>query len=138
MVAAGSPMTFRGEAPGPIARGPVAALAAVKNLASVGGGYFAANSAHPYENPNAWTNLLSVVSILLFPFGVVVAYGRMLGRPRHAAMLFAVTFVLLAAMTAWAVHFDDVQPNPALLGRHEYAPARDGIDLPALPALPVE
>src|SRR5262249_51476467 len=83
-------------------------------------------------------NLLSVVSILLFPFGVVVTYGRMLGRPRHAAVLFAVMFVLLAAMTVWAVLFDDSRPNPALLEREEWVMPRDGIDLPALPELPVD
>src|SRR5262249_43336918 len=80
LVASGVPMTFEGQAPtsagGPIARGPVAALVPVKNLASVGGGFFSANSAHPYENPSAWTNFLSCVCILLFPCAVVVQFGR--------------------------------------------------------------
>jgi K+-transporting ATPase ATPase A chain len=136
-IAAGVPMTFRGEAPGPIARGPVAALAAIKNLASVGGGFFAANSAHPFENPNAFTNLLCVVSILLFPFAVVVTYGRMLAKMRHAVILFVVMFVLLVGMTAWAVTFDDTAPNPALLPRQASAEG-DDLVLPALPALPVD
>jgi K+-transporting ATPase ATPase A chain len=137
MIAAGVPMTFRGEAPGEIARGPVAALVPVKNLASVGGGFFGANSAHPYENPNAFTNLVSVVSILLFPCAVVVTYGRMLGKMRHAAILFAVMFVILSAMTAWAVTFDDSTPNPALSSREASAEG-EALKSPALPALPVD
>src|SRR5262249_52741655 len=77
-------------AAGPVALGPVAALAPVKHLASVGGGFFAANSAHPFENPCAWTNLLSLVGILLFPCAVVVMFRRIRGRGRPAAVLYTV------------------------------------------------
>jgi K+-transporting ATPase ATPase A chain len=140
-LADGVPMTFRGAVhlpDGAIARGPVAAVVPVKNLASVGGGFFAANSAHPFENPSAWSNLLSIVCILLFPLGVVVMFGRMVRQPRHAGVLFGVMLVLLAGMTAWCLRFNDGRPNPALLGRDAWALGRDHIDLPALPPLPVE
>jgi K+-transporting ATPase ATPase A chain len=118
-LAAGTPMTFEG-AVGLgegrfLARGPVAALVPIKNLASVGGGFFGANSAHPFESPSAESNLLTCVCILLFPSAVIVMFGRMLQQARHALALYAVMVALLAGMTAWAVHFNDDRPNPALL-----------------------
>jgi K+-transporting ATPase ATPase A chain len=113
------PMTFDGPASapnGPIARGPVAALVPIKNLASVGGGFFAANSAHPYENPAAWTNFLSCLCILLFPCAVVVMFGRMLQRMRHAVLLYVVMMVLFLGMTGWVAVYDAARPNPGLAG----------------------
>ena len=68
-----------------IARGPVAAVVAIKHLGTNGGGFFGANSAHPFENPSAWTNFLECVSILIFPFSLIVMFGRMLDSMRHAA-----------------------------------------------------
>jgi K+-transporting ATPase ATPase A chain len=125
LIASGVPMTFAGAAAvqtleGPvqtIARGPVAALVPVKNLASVGGGFFGANSAHPFENPTALSNFVECVTILLFPAACVVAFGRMLRRGRQALVLYAVMLILLVAMTAWSVVADDGCPNPALAGR---------------------
>jgi K+-transporting ATPase ATPase A chain len=137
-LAAGTPMTFAGAAPGPIARGPVAVLVPIKNLASVGGGFFGANSAHPFENPTAWTNLLSCLGILLFPCAVVVMFGVMLGRLRHAAVLYGVMLVLCAGMIGWAVHFDAAQPNPALLAHSAWTRGTAGASVAELPALPVE
>ena len=63
-----------------IARGPVAAVMPIKHLGTNGGGFFGANSAHPFENPTAWTNFLECINILLFPFSLVVMFGRMLNR----------------------------------------------------------
>jgi K+-transporting ATPase ATPase A chain len=133
LLAAGVPMTFAGAAPAAtveapaqaqmIARGPVAALVPVKNLASVGGGFFGANSAHPFENPGAWANLLECVSILLFPAAVIVMFGRMLGRMRHAAVLYAVMLALLVGMLAWTAYWDAGRPNPALLAQSAQSPA---------------
>jgi K+-transporting ATPase ATPase A chain len=124
-LAAGVPMTFEGSAPvaggGPIARGPVAALVPVKNLASVGGGFFAANSSHPFENPSPAANLLSCVCILLFPASVIVMFGKMLRQMRHAVVLYCVMVALLAGLTAWAVYFNDQTANPALI--HSARPA---------------
>ena len=97
-------------------RGPVAALVPIKNLASVGGGFFGANSAHPFENPGPWSNFLQCVSILLLPCALIVTFGAMLDRPRHAAVIYAVMLLLLGGMTFWAVYWDTLQPNPALAG----------------------
>jgi potassium-transporting ATPase potassium-binding subunit len=163
LIAAGVPMTFDGAAvvctfEGPdqtIARGPVAALVPVKNLASVGGGFFGANSAHPFENPTALANIVQCVTILLFPMGCVVAFGKMLCRGRHAFVLYAVMLVPLAAMIGWAIGTDEDRPNPGLIDRPELVNSRgrpyliegvtaDGrpvtkeIAAPALAGLPVD
>ena len=61
-----------------IARGPVAAILPIKHLGTNGGGFFGANSSHPYENPSAWSNLLRVMNFCLFPFALVLMFGRML------------------------------------------------------------
>jgi K+-transporting ATPase ATPase A chain len=121
-----------------IARGPVAAVLPIKHFGTNGGGFFGANSAHPYENPNAWTNYLESVSILIFPFSLVVMFGRMLGQMRHAAIIYGVMLFLFVCMIGWAVQFDTRQPNPALIAHAERTKARDGIDVAAVPALPVD
>jgi K+-transporting ATPase ATPase A chain len=123
-LAAGVPMTFLGaetvipldgqSASQTIARGPVAVMMPVKHLASVGGGFFGANSAHPFENPTAGTSFLSCLAILLFPAATIVQFGRMLKAPRHAGMLAGVMSVLLVGMIVWTVYWDTTQPNPAL------------------------
>jgi len=125
LLAGGVPMTLEGAATvttlevpvQTIARGPVAAFEAIKQLGTAGGGYFAANSCHPFENPNAWTNFLEMLLILLLPFAQVVTFGRMLGQMRHAAVLFGVMLVILAASVGWCVYYDVVCPNPALTAR---------------------
>jgi K+-transporting ATPase ATPase A chain len=121
-----------------IARGPVAAVLPIKHFGTNGGGFFGANSAHPYENPNAWSNYFECVSILIFPFSLVVMFGRMLGQMRHAAVIYGVMLTLFCGMIVWAVHFDTRQPNPALLAHAERTKDKNGIDVAALPALPVD
>ncbi len=123
-VAAGVPMTFKGAATlhaaggdmQTICRGPVAVLEPIKHLASVGGGFFGVSSAHPFENPNGWTNLVECVAILLLPCAQVVMFGRMLGRRRHALVLYGVMLALLLAMIGWAVGWEALEPNPGLAG----------------------
>jgi K+-transporting ATPase ATPase A chain len=56
--------------------GPVASQEAIKQLGQNGGGFFNANSMHPFENPNGFTNLLQIFTILLIPFALTYAYGR--------------------------------------------------------------
>jgi len=104
-----------GGAPRPqlIARGPVAAVLPIKHLGTNGGGFFGANSAHPYENPSGWTNFVECVSILLFPLALVVMFGRMLKQMRHAAVIYGVMLLLFAGMIGWSVYYDTLQPNPA-------------------------
>ena len=94
--------------------GPVAAVIPIKMLGTNGGGFYGMNSAHPMENPTAWTNFLTTFAMMFFPFSLVLMYGRMLNRRRHAWVIFSVMFVLMAGTIAWAVHFDTMKPNPGL------------------------
>jgi K+-transporting ATPase ATPase A chain len=114
-----------------IARGPVAALVPIKHLGTNGGGFFGANSAHPFENPSAWSNFLTCVNILIFPFSLVVMFGRMVGNRRHAAVIYGVMLLLFVLMIGWAVSWDTLRPNPGLTGGegHVYkiaVPDKDG------------
>jgi K+-transporting ATPase ATPase A chain len=97
-----------------IARGPVAALLPIKHLGTNGGGFFGANSAHPFENPSAWTNILECMNFMVFPFALVVMFGRMLNKMRHAAIIYGVMMVMFLISTGWAVYWDALQPNPGL------------------------
>jgi K+-transporting ATPase ATPase A chain len=83
-----------------LAMGPVASQEAVKQLGTNGGGFFNANSAHPFENPTPFTNLLSMLAIFLVPAGVVYAFGRLAGKPRHGWAILAAMFILFFAGTA--------------------------------------
>lgn len=94
--------------------GPLAAFIPMKQLGTNGGGFYGMNSAHPFENPTAFTNFLSCVGMMLFPFGLVLMYGRMLGRLRHAWVIFSVMMVLMVGTIAWTVWYDTYKPNPGL------------------------
>jgi K+-transporting ATPase ATPase A chain len=94
--------------------GPLAAFVPMKQLGTNGGGFYGMNSAHPFENPTAFTNFLSCVGMMLFPFGLVLMYGRMLGRLRHAWVIFSVMMVLMVGTIVWSVWYDTYKPNPGL------------------------
>lgn len=98
-----------------LALGPVASQEAIKLLGTNGGGYFNANSAHPFENPSPLSNLLSVVLILLIPAALTYTYGRMARNPREGWSLFAAMLVLLL-LGLYGVGWAEAQPNPALQG----------------------
>ena len=130
-----------------IARGPVAAIVAAKQFGTNGGGFFGANSAHPFENPNAFSNLLCCVGIFLLPVATLVMFGKMLNRYRDAAVIFGVMLVLSVATVAWAISHDTLQPNPALTAHaaRTYsipdATAANGqrdMAIPAVAGLPVD
>ncbi|HWB00571.1 MAG TPA: potassium-transporting ATPase subunit KdpA [Pirellulales bacterium] len=136
-------------APNPqsIARGPVAAIVAIKQLGTNGGGFFGPNSTHPFENPTDWSNYLENVCILLVPMAVVVMFGVMLGNVRHAAVIFGVMLAFLAMFTGWAIYTDSTKPNPGIVAQQavDYKiidPTADGgsrdIAVPALAGLPVD
>jgi len=80
-----------------IAQGPVASQEAIKMLGTNGGGFFGANSAHPFENPTPFTNFLELVSIFVIPAGLTYTLGRMSGTQRHGWAVFAAMAVLFAA-----------------------------------------
>jgi K+-transporting ATPase ATPase A chain len=96
-----------------IAMGPVASQEAIKMIGTNGGGFFNANSAHPYENPTPLTNLLQMLSIFLIPAGLCFAFGRMVGDERQGwTILGAMTviFIIMTLVVFWA----EQQPNPLL------------------------
>lgn len=93
--------------------GPVAALEAIKNLASNGGGYFGANSAHPFENPTPLTNLVTIISLGLIATALVYAFGLMLKNKKQAWILFSSVLAMLI-ITAGVTYWAESAGNPAL------------------------
>ncbi len=97
-----------------IALGPVASQEAIKQLGTNGGGYFNANAAHPFENPNVWSNILSIWSMLLISTALTFTFGRMVGDARQGHALLMVMGVLLIAGVA-AVYSAETAGNPLLV-----------------------
>jgi len=106
LVIAGSPQTFASVpfatahtlqgGSQTIAMGPVALQEAIKELGTNGGGWFNANSAHPFENPNAWTNLLENWLLLVIGFGLPIAFGHMVKDKAQGRALMAAMAIILA------------------------------------------
>jgi len=140
-VALGMPQTLAGAvdattlegAKQTISIGPVASQEIIKELGTNGGGFFNANAAHPFENPNAWTNLLEIWSLLLIATASVLAFGRAVGDMRQgwaivAAM--AVFFIVGVGVAYWS----ETAGNPILtalgvdpsLGNFEGKEVRNG------------
>lgn len=85
--------------------GPVASQEAIKLLGANGGGFFNANSSHPFENPSAWVSLLEVVLFLVIPFSLPRTFGRMVGDTRQGLAIvgvMATLFVVSLTLTTWA------------------------------------
>jgi K+-transporting ATPase ATPase A chain len=103
-----------------IAQGPTASQEAIKMLGTNGGGFFNANSAHPFENPTPLTTLLEMLSIFLIPAGLTATLGKMVGSPKHG-------WAVLAAMTVlWFVgvftcYRAESQPNPLMHNVDQHA-----------------
>ena len=98
-----------------IAQGPVASQEAIKMLGTNGGGFFNANSSHPFENPTPLSNLLQMLSIFVIPAGLTVTLGRMTKSPRHGWAVFAAMAILFFAGVVIA-YWAESQPNPLLHG----------------------
>jgi len=95
--------------------GPAASQIAIKQLGTNGGGFFGVNSAHPFENPTALSNLLELASILLIPAALVFTFGHYVRDLRQSRAILAsmlLLFVIGLGVCAWA----ELQPNPALAG----------------------
>ncbi|PMZ95675.1 MULTISPECIES: potassium-transporting ATPase subunit KdpA [unclassified Pseudomonas] len=93
--------------------GPAASQIAIKQLGTNGGGFFGVNSAHPFENPTAWSNLFEVASIILIPVALVFTFGHYVKDLRQSRAIIAcmLALFLIGSSTAlWSEH----QPNPAL------------------------
>jgi K+-transporting ATPase ATPase A chain len=86
-----------------IAQGPVASQEVIKELGTNGGGFFNTNSAHPFENPSGFTNLLEMLLVLIIPAAIVFTYGRMSGRRRQGYAIYATMMVMFlgAAIVAF-------------------------------------
>lgn len=117
----GAPMTLAGPitlktlegADQILVRGPVAGFEAIKQLGENGGGFFGANSAHPFENPNPVTNLLAMVAMLAIPAATIDAFGRFLGNRRQATLLLLLVTALFLALAAVAISAEQ-SGNPLL------------------------
>jgi len=162
----GSPMTFKssyqvttleqgsmgktdkGEAkPQTIVVGPVAAFEAMKMLGTNGGGFYGMNSAHPFENPTAVSNFFNMLAMMIFPFALVLMYGKMVGNIKHGIVIYIVMLFLMACTIIWSVYFDTLKPNPALtqhaakifsISNPNLPNGRINIAIPALSSLPVD
>jgi K+-transporting ATPase ATPase A chain len=130
-----------------IVTGPVAATVPEEQLGTNGGGFFGVNFAHPYQSPTAFTNFLGCFAMMIFPFSLVLMYGRMLKRVRHSIVIFSVMMVLSIGTIVWAIYFDTLKPNPGLTAHpgqtyevpSATAPGGKGrVTIPAVAGLPVD
>jgi potassium-transporting ATPase potassium-binding subunit len=134
LIVAGVPETWAGVATATtlegatqaIARGPVAHFEMIKQLGENGGGWFGINSAHPFENPNGFTNLVETVAMVAIPSALIYTYGIFTRNLKQAWLVYGIVltfFLPLVAVTAWG----EFQGNPAvntLLG--EISPNLEG------------
>ncbi len=117
----GTPMTFEGKDTitslqgdtVQVSRGPAAAMIAIKQLGTNGGGFYGGNSAHPLENPNYLTNILETISIPLISIALVFALGYYLKRQKLAWMIFAVMTVGFLLFAIPTIYFE-MNGNPAI------------------------
>lgn len=98
-----------------LAMGPVASQEAIKMIGTNGGGFFNANSAHPYENPTPLSNFMQMLSIFLIPAGLCFAFGEMVGDRRQGLAILLAMTVLFVVMTVPLIHVE-LQSNPAWQG----------------------
>ena len=95
-----------------IAVGPVASQEAIKELGTNGGGFFNANSAHPFENPTPLTNFLEMLAIFLIPAALTYTFGRMVGDTRQGWAVLATMTIMFIGFLALA-EYSEIQGNPA-------------------------
>ena len=98
-----------------LALGPVASQEAIKLLGTNGGGFFNVNSAHPFENPNALTNLVQMLSIFAIGVGLTWTFGKAVGNPRQGWAILAAMMILFLASTTVA-YWQEAAGNPVLHG----------------------
>jgi potassium-transporting ATPase potassium-binding subunit len=97
--------------------GPVASQEAIKMVGTNGGGFFNANSAHPYENPNAWTNLVQMLAIFAIPAGLCFTFGRGVGDMRQGWAVLAAMTIMFVAMVLVVIPAEHAgNPHIAALG----------------------
>lgn len=114
LVLCGTPSTFDGAAKVvtlegdtvQVARGPVAAMVAIKQLGTNGGGFFGPNSTHPFENPDYLTNFIENFAILFIPIALVFAFGYYIRKPKVGYAFFGAMTVVFIAFVATTIHFE--------------------------------
>ena len=117
----GTPMTFKGKdqfisLQGDtvhVCRGPAAAMVAIKQLGTNGGGFFGANSAHPLENPTYFTNIVENVSIILIPIAMIFALGFIIRKKRFAWMVFGIMTLGFLLFVIPSIYLE-MKGNPAI------------------------
>ncbi|UPL48538.1 potassium-transporting ATPase subunit KdpA [Hymenobacter sublimis] len=134
----GTPMTLQGKQElvtlqgdsVAVSRGPVAAMVAIKELGTNGGGFYGANSAHPLENPNYFTNAVENIALVIIPMAMVFALGFYLNRRKLALMIFGVMTVGFVVLLAPTVYYE-LQGNPAIsrLGVNQGLGALEGKEM---------
>ncbi|GAA4758151.1 MULTISPECIES: potassium-transporting ATPase subunit KdpA [Flavobacterium] len=124
----GTPMTFKGKETittlqgdtVQVSQGPVAAFTAIKHVGTNGGGFFGVNSAHPFENPNYFTNMVEMVAQMIIPFAMIFALGFYLNRRKLSWMIFSVMTIGFLVLTVPTV-ITEMNGNPEI--------AKMGIDI---------
>ena len=122
-----------------IARGPVAALESIKHVGTNGGGFFGANSSHPFENPTIVSNMIEMLSMMILPGSCVIAFGYMIGNKKQSRAVFGAMGIifLVGLLICWT---SEKAGNPELaaaglsqaMGNMEGKELRFGIDQSAL------
>src|SRR3989442_1713140 len=106
-----------------IAQGPVASQEVIKEFGTNGGGFFNANSAHPFENPTPLSNFFEMVLIFAIPSGLTYTLGRMTGSQRHGwAVWAAMAFLFFAGVST--AYWAEANGNPLLTGTDQHATAQ--------------
>lgn len=93
--------------------GPVATLESIKHIGTNGGGYFGANSSHPFENPTPLSNLIEIISMMLLPASIVYSFGLMLKNKKQAWVIFA-AMAILFLISLPLCYYAEAGGNPAL------------------------
>ncbi|MBW4639485.1 MAG: potassium-transporting ATPase subunit A [Gloeocapsa sp. UFS-A4-WI-NPMV-4B04] len=104
-----------------IARGPVAHFEIIKQLGENGGGFFGINSAHPFENPNAFTNLIEIIAMVCIPAALIYTYGVFANNTKQALLLFWMVFIIFVILVGISA-VGEYQGNPlvnSILGAEE-------------------
>ena len=87
-----------------ILTGPIALIEAIKHIGTNGGGFFGANSAHPFENPNLFTNIVEMVSMMIIPFALIFTFGIMIKDKKHSRVIWISLLVLFLGLAAISIN----------------------------------
>lgn len=110
-----------------IGTGPIGSFLAIKELGNNGGGYFGANSAHPFENPGGFSNMLQILLMLLVPMSLPFTYGKMVGNSKQGRVLFVSMVMMFVVMLSVSL-VSEYQGNPLInqLGIQHSAGSMEG------------